>query len=64
MSVKDMTIEQLIDEWESLNGIVDNDCFSVPDIVRFHLVTRELENRGYKIKTTRSLIRSNKWKSK
>jgi hypothetical protein len=57
MSVKDMTNEQLIKEWESLNGIVDNNCFFVPDIVRFHLVTRELENRGYKIKTIRSLVK-------
>jgi len=57
MSVKDMTNEELIKEWKELNEIVDLECYNIQQVVRFHLLTRELENRGYKIKITRTLIK-------
>lgn len=58
MSVKDMATEELIKEWKSLNEVVDDQgCFGVADIVRFHLVSSELEKRKYEIKLTRTLIK-------
>jgi hypothetical protein len=54
MSVKDLTLDQLKSEWYNLEEIVDNNC-NVQNIIRFELLSKELENRGYEIKHSRYL---------
>lgn len=59
MTVKTMSDEDLIEEWKSLNEIVDrhNGSYHTQEIVRFHLLSRELEKRGYRIIIERILER-------
>jgi len=59
MSVKDLPLDQLKNEWRSLNDIVDEKHCRVENIIRFELLSRELENRGYEIVHERYLRKKN-----
>jgi hypothetical protein len=48
MSVKDLTLDSLKKEWNQLEQTVEQ-CFNVKDIIRFELLSKELEQRGYEI---------------
>ena len=47
--------ELLETAYELFNTIYITDCFGVKDLVRYELICRELERRGYDIKETKDL---------
>lgn len=59
MSVKDLKLKELINEWKALNDIVDNNYVKVENVIRFNLLSKELENRGYEIVHKRHLRKVN-----